>query len=229
VELHVEQGRALDAPVGVAGAIWPHGRWRLDFHGEGNHAGTTHPKDRRDPMLPFAGTVLAARRSADSHDSLATIGKVHVTPGGVNAIPSQVTAWLDARGPSEEAVAATVEEIVGSAERAAAEHGVTVELTAESYTGIVAFNERLRDRVCGAITGAGLSRPPVLPTGAGHDAGILSAHVPSAMLFVRNPTGVSHAPAERAEPADRLAGVEALAAVLADLACGARPRETGDA
>jgi N-carbamoyl-L-amino-acid hydrolase len=49
------------------------------------------------------------------------------------------------------------------------------------------------------------------------------------MLFVRNPTGVSHAPAERAEPADRLAGVEALAAVLADLACGARPRETGDA
>jgi beta-ureidopropionase / N-carbamoyl-L-amino-acid hydrolase len=44
VELHVEQGRALDLtgdPVGVASAIWPHGRWRFDFRGEANHAGTT--------------------------------------------------------------------------------------------------------------------------------------------------------------------------------------------
>jgi N-carbamoyl-L-amino-acid hydrolase len=40
------------------------------------------------------------------------------------------------------------------------------------------------------------------------------------MLFVRNPTGISHAPAECAEPADCLAGVEALAAVLGDLARG---------
>jgi N-carbamoyl-L-amino-acid hydrolase len=59
---------------------------------------------------------------------------------------------------------------------------------------------------------------PVLPTGAGHDAGILAARLPTAMLFVRNPTGVSHSPAEHADPADCLAGVAALAAVLADLA-----------
>ena len=59
---------------------------------------------------------------------------------------------------------------------------------------------------------------PVLPTGAGHDAGILAARLPTAMLFVRNPTGVSHSPAEHADLADCLAGVAALAAVLADLA-----------
>ena len=67
VELHVEQGRALaelDAPVGVASAIWPHGRWRFDFTGEGNHAGTTRMADRRDPMLTFAFTVLAANKEA---------------------------------------------------------------------------------------------------------------------------------------------------------------------
>jgi N-carbamoyl-L-amino-acid hydrolase len=40
------------------------------------------------------------------------------------------------------------------------------------------------------------------------------------MIFVRNPTGVSHSPAERAEPEDCLAGVAALATVLADLAGG---------
>jgi N-carbamoyl-L-amino-acid hydrolase len=64
-----------------------------------------------------------------------------------------------------------------------------------------------------------LGGAPVLPTGAGHDAGILSAHVPTAMLFVRNPTGVSHAPSEYASPEDCHAGVVALADVLEELAC----------
>jgi len=59
---------------------------------------------------------------------------------------------------------------------------------------------------------------PVLPTGAGHDAGILAARIPTAMMFVRNPTGVSHSPAEHADLADCEAGVRALAAVLEDLA-----------
>jgi N-carbamoyl-L-amino-acid hydrolase len=219
VELHVEQGRAMDAPVGVASAIWPHGRWRFDFTGQGNHAGTTWLGDRRDPMLPFAHTVLAARAAAERNDSLATVGKVAVVPGGVNAIPSRVTAWLDARGPDDQAVRRTVQEIGRAAERAAQDHGVTAALGEESYTAVVAFNTALRERLADVIETTGSRRPPVLPTGAGHDAGILSADIPTAMLFVRNPTGVSHAPEEYAEPADCLAGVEALAAVLQDLAC----------
>jgi N-carbamoyl-L-amino-acid hydrolase len=214
VELHVEQGRALEAPVGVGTAIWPHGRWRFDFTGQGNHAGTTLLKDRRDPMLPFAHTVLAARDAAERHDAVATMGKVRVTPNGVNAIPSAVQAWLDTRAPDDAAVRAAVAEIRAAAEEAAGRHGVEVGLAEESYTEVVDFHTALRDRLVKA-----LGDPPVLPTGAGHDAGILSAHVPTAMLFVRNPTGVSHAPEEHAEPADCLAGVEALAAVLTDLTC----------
>ena len=63
-----------------------------------------------------------------------------------------------------------------------------------------------------------LDGAPVMGTGAGHDAGILAnAGVPAAMIFVRNPTGASHTPAEWAEPEDCLAGVAALATVLADL------------
>ena len=64
VELHIEQGRQLadlDAVIGVGGGIWPHGRWRFDFAGRADHAGTTALPDRRDPMLPFAATALAAR------------------------------------------------------------------------------------------------------------------------------------------------------------------------
>jgi beta-ureidopropionase / N-carbamoyl-L-amino-acid hydrolase len=215
VELHVEQGRALQEPVGAASAIVPHGRWRFDFTGEGNHAGTTKLADRRDPMLPFAHMVLAARQAAERHGALATVGKVGVTPGGVNAVPSAVAAWLDARGHADDAVRRTVADVHEAARTAAAAHGVTVTLTEESYTEIVGFDTALRDRLVKTLGGV-----PVLPTGAGHDAGILSARLPTAMLFVRNPTGVSHAPVEHAETADCLAGVEALAAVLGDLARG---------
>jgi N-carbamoyl-L-amino-acid hydrolase len=65
VELHIEQGRALadlGAAIAVGEQIWPHGRWRLDFTGRPDHAGTAALADRRDPMLPFAAAVLAARR-----------------------------------------------------------------------------------------------------------------------------------------------------------------------
>ncbi|MEU5884638.1 allantoate amidohydrolase [Spirillospora sp. NPDC047279] len=215
VELHVEQGRALTEPVGVASSIVPHGRWRFDFAGEGNHAGTTRITDRHDPMLPFAIMVIAARQAAERHGALATVGKVRVTPGGVNAIPSHVAAWLDGRGPVDDAVRRTVADISEDARVAAGAHGVTLDVAEESYTEVVGLDLDLRDRVVKALGGA-----PVLPTGAGHDAGILASRLPTAMLFVRNPTGVSHAPSEHAELDDCLAGVEALATVLKDLAGG---------
>lgn len=217
VELHVEQGRFLaDTPhaVGVASAIWPHGRWRFDFHGEANHAGTTRLEDRRDPMLTYANTVLAARKKARLAGALATFGKVGVEPNGVNAIASLVRGWLDSRAADE----ATLAEVVGEIERAAVERGerdgVRVEVTRESFTPVVEFAHGLRDELVKL-----LGEVPVLPTGAGHDAGILSEAVPTAMLFVRNPTGVSHSPAETATEDDCLAGVTALADVLEGLAC----------
>ena len=211
VELHVEQGRGLvDAgrPVAVGSDIWPHGRWRLDFPGEANHAGTTRLEDRHDAMIGFAETVLAARAAARARGCVATIGKVSVRPGGVNAIPSAVTGWLDARGADERAVREMVDDITGTAAAAGAR------VTEESWTATTRFDFRLAARLRGL-----LPRAPLLGTGAGHDAGILSAAgVPAAMLFVRNPTGVSHSPAEWADEEDCLAGVAALTTVLAELA-----------
>ncbi|MFB9675692.1 allantoate amidohydrolase [Streptosporangium vulgare] len=223
VELHVEQGQDLvhrDARVGVASAIWPHGRWRFDFHGQANHAGTTRLADRDDPMLPFARTVLHARQAAERGGVVATFGKTRVSPNNANAVPGLVTAWLDARGGDEDAVRALVDELTDFS---------GAEVTVESWTPVVDFDAVLRERVAaaaGAAAGAGAGAggaaggAPVLPTGAGHDAGILaSAGVPSAMVFVRNPTGISHSPEEHADRADCHAGVTALAAVVEDL-CG---------
>ncbi|MDQ0991308.1 allantoate amidohydrolase [Streptomyces sp. V3I7] len=222
VELHVEQGRALDLSgdaVGVASAIWPHGRWRFDFRGEANHAGTTRLVDRRDPMLPYAEAVLAARGEAERAGAVATFGKISVEPNGVNAIPSLVRAWLDSRAPDEPTLDTVVTGIEKAARGHAATYGVELAVSRESFTPVVEFEHALRDELT-RILGEKAGRPvPVLGTGAGHDAGILSAAVPTAMLFVRNPTGVSHSPAEFAAEDDCVTGVTALADVLEGLAC----------
>jgi N-carbamoyl-L-amino-acid hydrolase len=214
VELHIEQGRALDAPVGVASAIWPHGRWRMDFTGQPNHAGTTAMADRHDPMLTYAYAVLAANKEARVQGAHATVGRVSVSPNATNAIAASVSGWLDARA----AAASTLDSLVDAVRRKVSERatrdGTGFTLTAESESPVVEFNTALRDRIAARLGGV-----PVLPTGAGHDAGVLAAHVPTAMLFVRNPTGVSHAPTEYATDVDCAAGVEALADTLEELAC----------
>ena len=135
---------------------------------------------------------------------LSSIGKVRIRPNGVNAIPSEVTAWLDARGADADDVRAVVAEVGKMAGTTPVE---------ESWTPSTDFDADLRDRLAEALAA------PVLATGAGHDAGILSAAgIEASMLFVRNPTGVSHSPAEHAEIEDCLAGVDALARVIETLA-----------
>lgn len=211
VELHVEQGRALgdpghpaEGPVAVGSSIWPHGRWRFDLAGRADHAGTTRLEDRDDPMLLAAEVIRHARVAAQRFGCVATVGKLRVQPNGVNAIPSLVQTWLDARGADAHAVRNAVSHLSSTVGRAAIE---------ESWTDATDFDPPLVRRL------SGLLGAPVLATGAGHDAGILAAAgVPAAMLFVRNPTGVSHSPAEYAEPDDCHAGVDALVRVVRSLA-----------
>jgi N-carbamoyl-L-amino-acid hydrolase len=216
VELHIEQGRHLadvDSAVGVAGAIWPHGRWRLDIDGEANHAGTTRMADRRDPMRTLARAVLAADEEARAASAHAGVYRVRVVPNATNAVPSRVTAWLDARAADERTLGAVVAAVLDRAEEGARHDGTAVFLDVESASPLVAFDAELRERMVSTLGGV-----PVVDTAAGHDAGVLAAAgVPAGMLFVRNVTGVSHAPGEHATAEDCVAGVEALARVLADL------------
>ncbi|MDZ5622297.1 allantoate amidohydrolase [Nocardioides sp. HM23] len=213
VELHVEQGRGLvdrSAPVGVASGIWPHGRWRFDVTGRADHAGTTRMEDRADPMLTYAMTALAANKQARLAGQRATFGRIEAHPNGTNAVPSRVTAWLDARADSDAALADLVAAVEKQAAERAERDGTRLDVTAESVTGEVSFDPPLTAAVAADL--------PVLPTQAGHDAGVLqAAGIPSAMLFVRNPTGVSHSPEEFAETADCEVGVEALATALTRL------------
>lgn len=206
IELHVEQGRGLvhsGQPIGVGSAIWPHGRWRVDLDGRADHAGTTVLVDRSDPMLDLARLIMGARAAAERHQAVATVGKVRVEPNAVNAIASHATAWLDARAPSEPALRAVLADLAG------------LSPVEESFTPRTVLDAGLTAELA-AVLGA-----PVLETGAGHDAGVLAqAGVPASMLFVRNPTGVSHSPLEHADRDDCLAGVAALVRVIQALVGG---------
>lgn len=216
VELHVEQGRGLidlGEPVAVASSILAHGRWRLTVTGQGNHAGATLMADRRDPMVAAARAVLAVQDTAAARPGTrATVGRMDIVPGGTNVIPSSVQAWLDARAETDEETRALLGEITAAVEAVVAENGCSVSVVEESWADAVHFDPELRDRFS-----AVLGDVPALATGAGHDSGVLAASVPSAMLFVRNPTGISHSPEEFASADDCVAGVEALEKLLRTL------------
>ncbi|HEY9482782.1 MAG TPA: allantoate amidohydrolase [Micromonosporaceae bacterium] len=217
IELHIEQGHLptgggahglnqAGSPLGLATGIWPHGRWRVDVTGQQNHAGTTPLADRDDPMLGLADVILAVRAAAEAAGALATVGKVAVHPGAVNAIPGRASAWIDARAADDQAVRRVIDDVVSRTALVAVE---------ESRTAPTPFDTALVNGLAEQLLAATGRELPRLPSGAGHDAGVLAlAGIPSAMILVRNPTGISHAPEEFADEADCAAGVMALAAVI---------------
>ncbi|WP_313551155.1 allantoate amidohydrolase [Corynebacterium sp.] len=216
VELHIEQGKGLidlDKPVAIAGTILGHGRWHARITGTGDHAGTTRMQDRQDPMLVGAHIISAVREEGQSvSEARATVGRLEVTPGGTNVIASQVDLWIDVRHRDDETTKAIVERITQRAELLAKAEGCKIRIEEESFSPTVHFDNTLREKMKSVLIDA-----PVLDTGAGHDAGILSTHVPTGMLFVRNPSGTSHSPAEFAEAEDVDTGALRLADVLRHL------------
>jgi allantoate deiminase len=75
----------------------------------------------------------------------------------------------------------------------------------------------LTGRVARAVERSGWT-PHRMTSGAGHDAMILAMHFPAAMLFIRNPGGVSHHPDEDVREEDVAAALASGLALLEDLA-----------
>jgi acetylornithine deacetylase/succinyl-diaminopimelate desuccinylase-like protein len=204
LELHVEQGPVLaaaDAPLGVVTSIVGYARGELVFEGRAGHAGTTPMTGRDDALVTAAEAVLRIRDAAlGIEGAVATVGELSVEPGASNVIPSRVRLSVDARAPDSERLARLVAEI-GFEPR--------------QLTEPAPMSPELRRVLRAEIESRGL--PAVeLPSGAGHDAGILAAAgVPSAMLFVRSLNGgVSHSPDELSSDEDVALAVEVLTAAL---------------
>jgi beta-ureidopropionase / N-carbamoyl-L-amino-acid hydrolase len=209
LEVHVEQGKALvdrGLALGVADVLTPRQRWRAVFTGESDHAGTRAMEGRRDALVAAAPFILAVSEEARARpNAVGTVGRVEIAPGSTNSIPGRVACLLDVRARE----AATIDDLV------AALHArfPDAELTRESRNDGAAFDAELRQALHAGAERRGIAAGD-LPSYAGHDAGILAPHVPAAMLFVRNPTGASHTPAESAADDDCVAAAQVLTDAL---------------
>ena len=210
VEVHIEQGVALapaGAAVGIATGLAARGRYRFTVEGEANHAGTTPMLDRDDALVTAARFVLQADEQARARwGTVATIGQLIVEPGGSNVIPGRVTGTLDVRALDPSACNDLVARIAAAAP--------TVELDRLSWDPGATFVAWVRHALAAAAASAGV-RTIDHASFAGHDAGVLAAAgIEAGMLFVRSPDGVSHNPAEHAEPDDCRAAAAVLAGAL---------------
>jgi acetylornithine deacetylase/succinyl-diaminopimelate desuccinylase-like protein len=212
LELHVEQGPVLadrDSPLGVVTGIVGYARGELVVEGRAGHAGTTPMVDRTDAVVAAATEMLRIRDAALAiPGGVATVGQLDVEPGGVNVIPSRVRMSVDVRAPDVERLNTLIRE-------------VGFEPTQRSEPVPLGGPARLALRAAIEARGVDLVE---LPSGAGHDAGVLAAAgVDAAMLFVRSLNdGVSHSPDELSSPEDIELAVEVLTDALRRLGDEAR-------
>lgn len=222
LEVHIEQGPVLEAEdlsLAIVEAIVGQSRFELTFTGQANHAGTTPMRLRRDALTAAAQWVVEVERYAANYQQLvATVGQLEVSPGAVNVVPGSVRATLDVRHPKDESRHAAVANLLTKAELAAAQRGVRVGAKAMSKQSAVPMDRELVVALQHAAERAGYETHQMF-SGAGHDAMILASHVPTAMLFVRSPGGLSHHPAETVHVED----IEAALATVLEFLRGLKP------
>lgn len=223
IEIHIDQSTAVaeaGVPVGIVSSLASRTRLEVELRGQADHAGTTPVRQRHDALAAAAHLILASQGLADDFDGLvATSSRITVEPNAATTIAARVRLWIDARAPAIEALEGWQRALGQAAEEIASRSRVEITISTSSRSFGQAFDPDLREHLLRAAEDV-VARPiPELICFAGHDAGVLAARVPAAMILVRNPTGISHSPAEEvdlddAERAVRIV-VRALPAVAA--------------
>jgi len=199
VEIHIEQGPVLEAenlPLAVVEGITGQTRLGLRFTGQANHAGTTPMHIRRDALAAAAEWITTVEATARNTEGLvATVGKVAIEPNAGNVIPGVVSLSLDVRHMSSRTRNHWVKELIRDARIIAQRRGIELEWVEKMNERRVDMDPFLSLRLKLAIEAAGF---PVktMPSGAGHDAMVMASRMPTAMLFLRSPGGISHDPSE---------------------------------
>jgi allantoate deiminase len=219
-EVHIEQGPVLEergVPLGVVSSISGQTRALLRFSGVAGHAGTVPMELRHDALCTAAEVVLEAEALARRSPSLvATAGLLETRPGVPNMIPGAAELSLDVRHPDDAQRAAAVARLRELAAEAAARREVALEWEESLDQPAVRCDPALSERMTRAAGAVGVE-PVSLTSGAGHDAAIMAAIAPVAMLFVRCAGGISHHPDESVAEADVALAVDALARFVEDL------------
>jgi allantoate deiminase len=205
LEVHIEQGPVLDTanePIAVVEGIIGQSRLQFTFEGHANHAGTTPMALRRDALAAAAQWVVDVERYAANHEPMvATVGRIEALPGGINIVPGRVHASLDLRHPDDAVRHEAISTLEAGAHQAGASRGVRATVALQSEQATVRMNPRLTQQLQQAAQRTGHDARTMF-SGAGHDAMILTPHVPTTMLFVRSPGGLSHHPEETVREED---------------------------
>jgi allantoate deiminase len=207
LEFHIEQGPVLESlgtPLAAVDAIAGQSRWLITFQGKANHAGTTPMALRHDALAAAAQWIGEVESFASARPGLvATVGSLNVLPNAGNVIPGEVRASLDVRHADDAQRICAVNELLANADKVCAARGIVVIKESRLNQPAVRMNSELTQLLSEA--GCGL---PLIASGAGHDAMILAPHLPSTMLFLRSPGGISHHPDETVLPGDVAAALE---------------------
>jgi len=205
IEIHIEQGPVLEAEnlqLAVVNAIVGQTRLGLRFTGQANHAGTTPMHLRRDALAAAAEWITRVEATAQAEDGLvATVGKIEARPNAGNVIPGQVDVTLDLRQMSSRTRSEWTRQLINDASLIAHKRGVEVEWVEKMNERAVEMDQYLTGRLKSAVEAASFPAR-TMPSGAGHDAMVMAARVPAAMLFLRSPGGISHHPDEAVREED---------------------------
>ena len=220
LEVHIEQGPVLEsdnASLAVVETIVGQSRLNLTFTGQANHAGTTPMPLRHDALTAAAQWIVEVERYASDHTQLvATVGRIEALPGAMNVVPGTVNVTLDVRHPKDESRHAAVAHLLTKAEAAGALRGVRVKANLLAEQKAVPMDRALTVHLHQAAERTGHDAKPMF-SGAGHDAMILAPHVPTTMLFVRSPGGLSHHPEESVREEDVKAALATVVNLLLHL------------
>ena len=214
IEMHIEQARVLQDTgnrIGIVSAIAGYVHADVRIRGRGDHAGATPMDLRLDPTLPLAETIVELERLARAAGggTVGTVGELEADPGLINAIAAQVRLSLDIRGPDDDRFQGVARDVGAFATVAAERRGMTADVTPRQTLAAT----RLDPGVVAALeeTAAATGEPAMtMHSGAAHDTMCVAARVPSAMVFVPCRDGISHHPAEHAEPADAALAAEIM-------------------
>jgi allantoate deiminase len=199
LEFHIEQGPILahlGLPLGVVETIVGQSRLAVTFSGSANHAGTTPMDARHDAIAGAAEWIVTVEAQARQTPALvATVGQVQPWPGATNVIAGRCVVSLDVRHPDDDVRRRATERLIDSAGAIAARRRLHVASSARLDQPAVAMDAALAARLDRAVAQSGLAVHR-MSSGAGHDAMIVAARMPAAMLFLRSPGGISHHPDE---------------------------------
>jgi len=221
IEMHIEQARVLQDTgnrIGIVDAIAGYVHADVVVHGRGDHAGATPMDLRLDPTLVLAETALELERLARAagQGTVGTIGEIEVDPGLINAIASRVRFSLDVRGPDDETYRRVAREIAAFAAESAERRGMRAEHAERQSLAATPMDERIVNALDDAAAGTGEPYRR-MHSGAAHDTMCVADRVPTAMVFVPCKDGISHHPAEDADPADAALAAEIMLTAIASL------------